>query len=441
MINNEIQSATASTVGTEVNSVYQHKNSNCKSIRVVFAGGPFGTQFIEEFVEKLAIRLICHESIKFILVTGGTKKRIDENKIYVDFLAANAAKNCIEEMEMDIEERIKTVLPKQKNPNYERFFIGEIIYAAGRGKNRREEVVKNFCDIIITIGGRKSAIPDYMSFAQKYKKPILPLPFAGGKSFKKWHENRKKICNIFSINDKETFLIEKDLTTSTIDDKIELFVNLIKRASFSAIQEGTSKPPSPKNQPSNFKIIIERYWSNRPLVKKAIYFLVIVLLFPVVLMIWQNTHSNKNTSKIIENDDENTDTILTKIDDVKKSIDSQESRKSEIPAGETVFERTQNTLNSYEEKKKQYHYKKIHELGDSFVDSLTGATLGVSKISSDYTAFTTITLPGQNTKTLKNTSPGKVWNFKYSGNTYNLIMVKIDWVTSTFTAEVREVRD
>lgn len=86
-----------------------------------------------------------------------------------------------------------------------------------------------------------------------------------------------------------------------------------------------------------------------------------------------------------------------------------------------------------------YEFKGSFKMGESFVDPKTSATLGVSKISSDYTATGVLYIPGKDTVELSNTKPGETWLFDQNDKTYKLTLESVNWLNNSLKASVVEV--
>ncbi|AKV97514.1 hypothetical protein ACP86_15870 [Marinobacter sp. CP1] len=86
-----------------------------------------------------------------------------------------------------------------------------------------------------------------------------------------------------------------------------------------------------------------------------------------------------------------------------------------------------------------YEFKGSFEKGGSFVDPRTTATLGVSSISSDYTADGVVYIPGEESIRLTRTRPGETWIFDKNDKKYKLTLESINWLNNSVEASVIEV--
>lgn len=86
-----------------------------------------------------------------------------------------------------------------------------------------------------------------------------------------------------------------------------------------------------------------------------------------------------------------------------------------------------------------YAASKTLSLGEAYVDQKTGATIGIGKISDNFTATGNITLPGQKPQIIEKIIAGNNWFFTHSGQKYQLIVLKVDWFSNKAEVSVREV--
>ncbi|MFJ5490298.1 hypothetical protein ACIPT9_03305 [Pectobacterium carotovorum] len=86
-----------------------------------------------------------------------------------------------------------------------------------------------------------------------------------------------------------------------------------------------------------------------------------------------------------------------------------------------------------------YEFKSSFEKGTSFVDPKTSATLGVSDISSDYTATGVLYIPGKNTIDIYRTKPGATWFFEHNDKSYKLTLESVNWINNSLKASVVEI--
>ncbi|MEQ9943295.1 hypothetical protein ABRP58_14795 [Pectobacterium aroidearum] len=86
-----------------------------------------------------------------------------------------------------------------------------------------------------------------------------------------------------------------------------------------------------------------------------------------------------------------------------------------------------------------YEFKSSFERGTSFIDPKTSATLGVSDISSDYTATGVLYIPGKDKVDLYKTKPGESWFFEHNNKNYKLTLESVNWINNSLKASVVEI--
>ncbi|KQV10065.1 hypothetical protein ASC74_13620 [Pseudomonas sp. Root329] len=84
---------------------------------------------------------------------------------------------------------------------------------------------------------------------------------------------------------------------------------------------------------------------------------------------------------------------------------------------------------------------KTLSLGEAYVDPKTNATIGIGRITSNFTATGSVTLPGQNQKDFENIKSGDNWIFPSGKKQYQLTVLKVDWYSNKSEVMVKEIED
>ncbi len=84
---------------------------------------------------------------------------------------------------------------------------------------------------------------------------------------------------------------------------------------------------------------------------------------------------------------------------------------------------------------------KTLSLGEAFVDPKTNVTIGIGRISPNFTANGSVTLPGQEQKDFEAIKSGDNWKFPYGEKQYQLTVLKVDWFSNKSEVMVKEVED
>lgn len=85
-----------------------------------------------------------------------------------------------------------------------------------------------------------------------------------------------------------------------------------------------------------------------------------------------------------------------------------------------------------------YEYSKEFSKGESFKDPITRAVIGVSDISSDFTARGIVALPNGKKIEILKAKPGDSWDFSNSGKNYRLTLDAVNWNNNSIKASVSE---
>ena len=80
----------------------------------------------------------------------------------------------------------------------------------------------------------------------------------------------------------------------------------------------------------------------------------------------------------------------------------------------------------------------ILQVGSTFVDLVTSATLGISEILYDNEAIGYVSLPGKKPENFNNISAGYIWTFEKLGKKYVLTLKKANYLDQNFSVDIRE---
>ena len=89
----------------------------------------------------------------------------------------------------------------------------------------------------------------------------------------------------------------------------------------------------------------------------------------------------------------------------------------------------------------RYSHSNSLRKGESYVDPLTTASLGVQDVNPDYTIDGMLYLPSQGNKRLTKTSPGTSWHFDLKGRRYKLSLDAVNYVGDTARVSVMDITD
>jgi len=77
--------------------------------------------------------------------------------------------------------------------------------------------------------------------------------------------------------------------------------------------------------------------------------------------------------------------------------------------------------------------------GQAFCDQKTGVIIGISNINVYKSAEAIINLPGQNEIVLNSVKAGNKWEFIYDEKKYELVLVEVNFVGSSFKVRLKEL--
>ena len=97
------------------------------------------------------------------------------------------------------------------------------------------------------------------------------------------------------------------------------------------------------------------------------------------------------------------------------------------------------SLNGFEVIPAFYANSQIISVGETFLDKRTGASVGIGRITPEFTTSALLTLPSGKTQEIDNVKAGSNWRFKDDGKSYELQFDKVDWFSNKATVSVREI--
>jgi len=187
------------------------------------------------FAEALGREII--ESTDWVLITGGLK-RAEEGFLATDYLVANSALNAANELNIDPNQRIITMLPQRDRDGVERIDFGkEIQVKHSRTKTRRYSMVLT-SDAVFAIGGSIEGTGENIDLAYIAGIPVLPIHCTGGASKVCWDKYAIDLKEMFKISDSEqTILKSQNIRPEKLAKTcIDLMKRCLKPRCFIAMQ-------------------------------------------------------------------------------------------------------------------------------------------------------------------------------------------------------------
>jgi hypothetical protein len=86
-----------------------------------------------------------------------------------------------------------------------------------------------------------------------------------------------------------------------------------------------------------------------------------------------------------------------------------------------------------------YSNTKVLNVGESLVDPKTDATLGIGRITQDFTASAVLNLPGEKPQELAQVKAGASWTFDKDDKRYQLTVSKVDWFLNKAEVILKEI--
>lgn len=122
---------------------------------------------------------------------------------------------------------------------------------------------------------------------------------------------------------------------------------------------------------------------------------------------------------------------------LKALTEENTTLKLELTTAEILA--TDNPFTNPEFKKFSYVATKILSLGEAYVDPRTNATIGIGRITPDFTAKGSVTLPGQDQKNFESMRAGDNWVFTVENKRYQLSVIKVDWFSNKAEIMIKEI--
>ncbi|MFH1680843.1 MAG: hypothetical protein ABIH26_09395 [Candidatus Eisenbacteria bacterium] len=167
--------------------------------RLTVSGGSVLSDRSKSFCAALGEALAGQAGL--VVVTGGLRAlTASPEEPAAEWLALNAMTRELDRRGIPPEERVETLLPGRDWEGADRFRIGRVVVLRNRSPQSRRFSLVSSTDATLTIeGGRGTA--QVIDLALAIEKPVLPLPFTGGASRKRWDENREQIMHWFGMDE------------------------------------------------------------------------------------------------------------------------------------------------------------------------------------------------------------------------------------------------
>ncbi|WP_353778010.1 hypothetical protein [Winogradskyella sp. 3972H.M.0a.05] len=125
---------------------------------------------------------------------------------------------------------------------------------------------------------------------------------------------------------------------------------------------------------------------------------------------------------------------------IKSNPNSFEFLEEKIEKLEKLVSEIDTTKSSLPElvKLKYYTQSNLLSIGQAFLDTETGASIGLNDMNVNRTASGIINIPGKENIEFKAAKPGTQWSFKQNGFKYSLILLELNYVGSKYRVAVKK---
>jgi hypothetical protein len=86
-----------------------------------------------------------------------------------------------------------------------------------------------------------------------------------------------------------------------------------------------------------------------------------------------------------------------------------------------------------------YTLSRTLNVGEAFVDPQTNATLGIGRISQDFTTNVVVNIPGEKPQEISSVMAGNSWTFRKNDKSYSLTLAKVDWFSNKAEVVIKEL--
>ena len=100
---------------------------------------------------------------------------------------------------------------------------------------------------------------------------------------------------------------------------------------------------------------------------------------------------------------------------------------------------TDNPFTNLDSKSFSYVATKTLSLGEAYVDPRTNATIGIGRITPEFTAKGSVTLPGQDQRNFDSIQAGDNWVFTVEKTQFQLSVLKVDWFSNKAEVMIKEI--
>jgi predicted Rossmann-fold nucleotide-binding protein len=190
--------------------------------RVGAVGGSRITALNATFCELLGEQLAREEGL--VIVTGG---RQGADAPAADACIIEGARRYLHEKGIAEDSRLETLIPKGESTGL--FRAGRIHEVKNVTRQSRRFALVRYADVLVTIEGEHGT-PEMVDLALEFEKPVLPLPFTGGKSEKQWHDHKDVIAKRLRIDEETCQRLETPLDAGNVRAAAQLVKDLVVSA-------------------------------------------------------------------------------------------------------------------------------------------------------------------------------------------------------------------
>jgi hypothetical protein len=225
--------------------------------RIALSGGTKLDPDNARFCEALGRELAAESGLT--IITGGFKHlKGDKNRPSADWSYVKGALGYLRKQVIDPKSRVETLLAEDDGDGIVRFEEGNVVRLRNRTAQARRFTMVNTADAVVTAQG-ENGTAGVIDLALAIERPVLPLPFTGGKSESRWGKYKELIREWFGLDDSDVAYLEgvrlggmtaKELEALAVRVKRHLLARLMRKCfiimpfdkSYSHLYENVLKP-------------------------------------------------------------------------------------------------------------------------------------------------------------------------------------------------------
>lgn len=154
---------------------------------------------VASFCRHLGRNLAAETRRNIVIVSGGCLGKAGSKNRSVDWHVVSSAADHLDDDNKE-KQHIETLLPGKDRKKIDKFDKGTTIKLHGKTPQARRFALASNSDVLVAINGGRGT-QQHLDLSLALGRPILPVPFCGGRSRKCWDANKEIVKASFDIDE------------------------------------------------------------------------------------------------------------------------------------------------------------------------------------------------------------------------------------------------